>query len=111
MCHLSYNKTVIYSSDLTNISKVRKRKLRNVIYKSKGIETEVVRKQVYLPLDKYFEFLHIKKLSPKYIYCNFFIFYFCFLEPQLHLTQVPRLGMEWELQLLVYTTATAMPDP
>ena len=25
--------------------------------------------------------------------------------------EVPRLGVEWELQLLAYTTATAMPDP
>ena len=25
--------------------------------------------------------------------------------------EVPRLGFEWELQLLAYTTATAMPDP
>ena len=24
---------------------------------------------------------------------------------------VPRLGVEWELQLLAYTTATAIPDP
>ena len=25
--------------------------------------------------------------------------------------EVPRLGVELELELLVYTTATAMPDP
>ena len=40
----------------------------------------------------------------------FFFFFFCFLEPPLQHMEVPRLGVESELQLLVYTTATATPD-
>jgi len=39
---------------------------------------------------------------------NYFIF---FLGPRLQHTQVPWLGVELELQLLAYTTATAMQDP
>ena len=31
--------------------------------------------------------------------------------PLLRHLEVPRLGFEWELQLLACTTATAMPDP
>ena len=38
-------------------------------------------------------------------------FFFCFLGPHLWHMEVPRLGVESELQRLVYTTATAMPDP
>ena len=34
-----------------------------------------------------------------------------FLGPHLRYMEVPRLGAESELQLPVYTTATAMPDP
>ena len=47
----------------------------------------------------------------------FFLFFCCcffcfvFLGPNLWHTQVPRLGVKLELQLPVYTTATAMPDP
>ena len=36
-----------------------------------------------------------------------FVFLFC-LEPQVQHMQVPKLGVESELQLLAYTTATAM---
>ena len=47
---------------------------------------------------------------------NFFISLFWgslsfFLWPHLLHMEVPRLGVELELQLLVYATATAMPDP
>ena len=35
---------------------------------------------------------------------------FAFLGPHPRPMEVPRLGVESELQLLVYTTATAMPD-
>ena len=35
----------------------------------------------------------------------------CFLGPRLWHMEVPRLGVELELQLLAYTTATAMPEP
>ena len=41
----------------------------------------------------------------------FLFFFFCFLGPQLQHMEVPRLGVELELQLPAYTTATAMPDP
>ena len=37
--------------------------------------------------------------------------YFCFLGPYPWHVEVPRLGVKSELQLLAYSTATAMPDP
>ena len=37
--------------------------------------------------------------------------FFWFLGPQIRHMEVPRLGVELELQLPAYTTATAMPDP
>ena len=37
-------------------------------------------------------------------------FLFCFLGPRLWHVEVPRLGVESELQLPAYTTATATPD-
>ena len=40
-----------------------------------------------------------------------FYFYFCFLGPHLRHREVPRLGVEWELQLLAYTTATTTQGP
>ena len=40
---------------------------------------------------------------------DFIVFSFFFLEPQ-HM-EVPGLGVESELQLPTYTTATATPDP
>ena len=54
-------------------------------------------------------FIHI------FIFCSqvnlFFFFFFVFLGPHLWHMEVPRLGVESELQLLTYTTAIAMPDP
>ena len=43
---------------------------------------------------------------------RFFVFIYLFIFSELHLQhlEVPRLGVEWELQLPGYTTATAMPD-
>ena len=38
------------------------------------------------------------------------IFFFAFLGPHLWLMEVPRLGVELEMELLAYTTATAMAD-
>ena len=38
-------------------------------------------------------------------------FTFSFLGPHLWHMEVPWLGVELELQLLAYMTATAMPDP
>ena len=40
-----------------------------------------------------------------------FSFFPFFLGPHLWHMDVPRLGVKWELQLPVYTTATATPDP
>ena len=43
--------------------------------------------------------------------CFFFFFFLVFLGPHLRHMEVPRLGVEAELQLPAYTTATATPDP
>ena len=40
----------------------------------------------------------------------FFVFFLPFLQLQLQHLEVPRLGVELELQLLAYPTATATPD-
>ena len=42
---------------------------------------------------------------------QFFFFFFCFLGLHSQHMEVPRLGVESELQLLAYATATAMWDP
>ena len=39
-----------------------------------------------------------------------FIYLFCSLGPQMWHMEVPRLGVEWEPQLLAYTTAIATQD-
>ena len=44
------------------------------------------------------------------VYKTFFLFLFS-SGLYLWLVEVPRLGVKTELQLLTYTTATAMPDP
>ena len=46
-----------------------------------------------------------------YLYFFSFFFFFSFLVPPLRHMEVPRLGVELELQLLAYTIATAMGDP
>ena len=43
-------------------------------------------------------------------FLSFFLFFFFFLGLHLQHKEVPRLGVKSELQLLVYTTATAAPD-
>ena len=48
------------------------------------------------------------KLVPKSI--SFFLFFFSFSGLQLWHMEVPGLGVESELQLLAYATATARPD-
>ena len=40
-----------------------------------------------------------------------YLLFFSFLGPHLQHMQVPRLGVELELQLLAYTIGTTMPDP
>ena len=44
------------------------------------------------------------------LYISFYLF-FCSLGPHPCHMEVPRLGVELELQLPAYTTVTAMPDP
>ena len=41
----------------------------------------------------------------------FYSYFLIFLGPQVQHMEVPRLGVESELQLLAYATATAMQDP
>ena len=45
-----------------------------------------------------------------YCICIILLFCFVFLGPHLWHMEVPRLGVELELQLPAYTTATATPD-
>ena len=40
-----------------------------------------------------------------------FFFFFAFLGPHLQHMEIPRLGVQLELQLPAYTTATATQDP
>ena len=46
-----------------------------------------------------------------YIFIFIYLFVSVFLGPHLWHMEVPRLGVQSELQLPAYTTATAMPDP
>ena len=55
--------------------------------------------------------LCIRRKSNKKAFWGFFCFCFCFLGPHLRHTQVLKLGVELELQLPAYITATAMQDP
>ena len=73
-----------------------------------------------LPLDfsiimNYDDIIHLcNRLHGFYstlIYYLFFVFSFFFLEPNPRHVEVPRLGVELELQLPAYTTASATPDP
>ena len=56
-------------------------------------------------------------MCPKSLYLlksfilRYFILIFCFLGLHLLHMEVPRLGVQLELQMLAYTTAAAMPDP
>ena len=57
----------------------------------------------------------MKKLSiylknPRRFVCLFVLVCFFFLEPHAQHMEIPRLGVEWELQLPAYTTATATQD-
>ena len=57
------------------------------------------------------EFFSDISLSMPMWFVLFFIFLsFCSLGPHLRHMEVPRLGIQSELQLQAYTTATAMPD-
>ena len=58
-------------------------------------------------------------ISKPFLYFYFYLFFdfcfvlfcFCFLGPHPRHMEVPRLGIQSELQLPAYTTAHAMPDP
>ena len=54
---------------------------------------------------------YIIQFSHKFQFIVVHDFFVLFLGPQLQHMEVPRLGLKSELQLLTYTTATAMPDP
>ena len=54
---------------------------------------------------------HSRPSRPCPIAGSFFFFFFCVLGPHLWHREVPRLGVQLELQLSAYTTATATPDP
>ena len=47
----------------------------------------------------------------QFIYFFSFFNYFFFLGPHLRHMEVPRPGVQWELQLPAYAKATATPDP
>ena len=46
-----------------------------------------------------------------WLFVAFFFFFSSFLGPHMQPMEVPMLGAESELQLLAYTTATAVLDP
>ena len=74
-----------------------------------GSQTFDIRKlflQIYVITNKYLCWLEQKPSN--YFY---FIYFFGFLGLHLQHMDVSRLGVEWELQLLAYTTATATWDP
>ena len=50
------------------------------------------------------------ELRPLGVFCLFVCLSFVFLGPHLRHMEVPRLGVQSELQLLATATATAMPD-
>ena len=52
-----------------------------------------------------------KLLMQHYVFIYIFILIFCFLGPPPWHMEVPSLGVELELQLPAYSTATALLDP
>ena len=50
-------------------------------------------------------------LGNQWLHCCLFVCFLTFLGLHLQLAEVPRLGVESELQLPAYATATATPDP
>ena len=47
----------------------------------------------------------------RWLQFGFFFFFSCFLGPHLWLMEFPRLGIQLELHMPAYTTATAISDP
>ena len=52
----------------------------------------------------------IKIFTPVMIRLKFFFFFLVFLRPHLQPMELPKLGVELELQLPAYTTVTALWD-
>ena len=59
----------------------------------------------------HFMILASNSIFPPYLFIYLFIYLFGFLGPHLKHMEFPRTGVKLGLQLLAYTTATAMPDP
>ena len=68
------------------------------------------KKWIKISQHSFFGFLFFLILYILFLDLILFLF-FCFLGPWLQDMEVPRLGVESELQLPAYTTTTAMPDP
>ena len=66
--------------------------------------------EIELQVSELFKGARIKR--NKIDFLNFFFnYFFSFLSLHPQHMEIPRLGVELELQLRTYTTATAMPDP
>ena len=72
------------------------------------LQKQVLMKKVATPLDLLTVHSEFLQSIPRNL--NFILF-FDFLGPHLRYMEVPRLGVESELQLPAYTTATATRDP
>ena len=59
----------------------------------------------FFPIDPVLSF------SEQTFFYSFFVCFVCFLGPYPRHMEVPRLGVELELQPQAYTMATATPDP
>ena len=57
------------------------------------------------------EFTHWEPVGVLGLYMFVSFFFFCFLGPHPRHMEVPRLGVQSELELLAYTTVTATRDP
>ena len=66
--------------------------------------------KIPLPLSLVF-FLYIYNIYSVKMKATFVCLFFVFLGPHPRHSEVPRLGVELELKLPAYTTATTMPDP
>ena len=79
----------------------------------KGHQSPVILTQCGLSPNDYAPNLpmELDKVLSLSLHHYFFFFVFVFLRPNLWHMEVPRLGIQSELQLLAYATATAMPDP
>ena len=60
---------------------------------------------------KYITASKFSKIKQYVIFFVVFVFFFYFLGPHPQHMEVPRLGVESELQLPAYTTVTATQDP